>query len=81
MHFLNLREGYDEKELKDAIMDNSPKILLELDREIAFVSKEYPFFVGDVKKFIDMLFYNIQKHRYVLIEVKTRALIPEIWDN
>ena len=53
-------------------MDNSPKILLELDREFAFVSKE---------KFIDMLFYNIQKHRYVLIEVKTRALIPEIWDN
>ena len=81
MHFLNLREGYDEKELKDAIMDNSPKILLELDREFAFVSKEYLFFVGDAKKFIDMLFYNIQKHRYVLIEVKTRALIPEIWDN
>jgi len=43
LHFLNLREGYDEKELKDAIMDNSPKILLELDREFAFVSKEYPF--------------------------------------
>lgn len=43
MHFLNLREGYDEKELKDAIMDNSQKILLELDREFAFVSKEYPF--------------------------------------
>ncbi|MBS6578854.1 MAG: DUF1016 family protein [Clostridiales bacterium] len=43
MHFLNLRKGYDEKELKYAIMDNSPKILLELDREFAFVSKEYPF--------------------------------------
>lgn len=81
MHFLNLREWYDEKELKDAIMDNSPKILLELDREFAFVSKEYLFFVGGTKKFIDMLFYNISKHRYVLIEVKTRALIPEIWDN
>jgi len=43
LHFLNLREGYDEKELKDAIMDNSQKILLELDREFAFVSKESPF--------------------------------------
>jgi len=43
LYFLNLREGYDEKELKDAIMDNSQKILLELDREFAFVSKEYPF--------------------------------------
>jgi len=43
LHFLNLRKGYDEKELKYAIMDNSQKILLELDREFAFVSKEYPF--------------------------------------
>jgi len=43
LHFLNLREGYDEKELKDAIMDNFQKILLELDREFTFVSKESPF--------------------------------------
>ena len=62
-------------------MDNSPKILLELDREFAFVGREYRLVVGDTEQFIDMLFYNIQKHRYVLIEVKTRALIPEIWDN
>lgn len=62
-------------------MHHDAKNLLELDREFAFVSKESPFFVGDAKKFINMLFYNIQKHRYVLIEVKTRALIPEIWDN
>lgn len=32
-----------KKKLKDAIMDNFPKILLELDREFAFVSKESPF--------------------------------------
>ena len=81
MHFLNLREGYDEKELKDAIMDNSQKFLLELGRGFAFVGREYRLLVGDTEQFIDMLFYNIQKHRYVLIEVKTRALIPEIWDN
>ena len=81
MHFLNLRKGYDEKELKYAIMDNSPKILLELGRGFAFVGREYRLVVGDTEQFIDMLFYNIQKHRYVLIEVKTRALIPEIWDN
>ncbi|MBT9732751.1 DUF1016 family protein [Coprococcus eutactus] len=48
---------------------------------MCFCQQRIPFFVGDAKKFINMLFYNIQKHRYVLIEVKTRALIPEIWDN
>ena len=62
-------------------MDNIQKFLLELGRGFAFVGREYRLVVGDTEQFIDMLFYNIQKHRYVLIEVKTRALIPEIWDN
>ena len=62
-------------------MHHDAKNLLELDREFAFVGREYRLVVGDTEQFIDMLFYNIQKHRYVLIEVKTRALIPEIWDN
>ena len=62
-------------------MHHDAKNLLELDREFAFVGREYRLLVGDTEQFIDMLFYNIQKHRYVLIEVKTRALIPEIWDN
>ena len=34
--FLTLREGYDEKELKDALMDNIQKFLLELGRGFAF---------------------------------------------
>ena len=67
--------------MKDALMDNIQKFLLELGRGFAFVGREYRLVVGDTEQFIDMLFYNIQKHRYVLIEVKTRALIPEIWDN
>lgn len=30
----------------------------------------------ETEQFIDMLFYNIQKHCYVVIEIKTRAFEP-----
>lgn len=74
--FLTLREGYDEKELKDALMNNIQKFLLELGRGFAFVGREYRLVVGETEQFIDMLFYNIQKHCYVVIEIKTRAFDP-----
>ncbi|WP_261787516.1 DUF1016 domain-containing protein [Fusobacterium polymorphum] len=36
-----MREGYNEKELKDALMDNIQKFLLELGTGFAFVGREY----------------------------------------
>ena len=74
--FLTLREGYDEKELKDALMNNIQKFLLELGKGFAFVGREYRLVVGETEQFIDMLFYNIQKHCYVVIEIKTKAFDP-----
>lgn len=74
--FLTLRESYDEKELKDALMDNIQRFLLELGTGFAFVGREYRLVVGKTEQFIDELFYNIQLHCYVVIEVKTRAFDP-----
>lgn len=39
--FLTLREGYDEKELKDALMADVQSFLLELGTGFAFVGREY----------------------------------------
>lgn len=68
--FLTLRERYNEKELKDALMDNISKFLLELGNGFAFVGREVRLMVGEKEKFIDMLFYNIKLHCYVVLEVK-----------
>lgn len=68
--FLTLRERYDEKELKDALMDNIQKFLLELGNGFAFVGREVRLMVGEKEKFLDMLFYNIKLHCYVVLEVK-----------
>ena len=74
--FLTMTEGYFEKELKDALLDNISKFLLELGKGFAFVGREYRLEVGDTEQFIDMLFYNITLHCYVVVEVKIRAFDP-----
>lgn len=70
--FLTIREKYDEKELKDALMDNIEKLLLELGNGFAFVGREVRLEIGETENFVDMLFYNIKLHCYVVVEVKVR---------
>lgn len=74
--FLSIRNGYDEKELKDALMDNIQRFLLELGTGFAFVGREYRLMIGSTEEFLDMLFYNIQLHCYVVVEVKVVEFNP-----
>jgi len=74
--FIAIRQNYDEKELKDALMDNIQKFLLELGTGFAFVGREYRLVIGNSEEFIDMLFYNIKLHCYVVVEVKVSAFKP-----
>ena len=68
--FLTIREKYDERELKDALMDNIERFLLELGNGFAFIGREVRLEIGDTENFIDMLFYNLKIHCYVVVEVK-----------
>lgn len=68
--FLTIRERYDEKELKDALMDKVENFLMELGTGFAFMGREVRLEVGSKEKFLDMLFYNTKRHCYVVVEVK-----------
>ena len=74
--FITLTQNYNEKELKDALMDNIADFLLELGNGFAFVGREYRIEIGNTENFIDMLFYNIKLHCYVVVEVKVTAFDP-----
>ncbi len=74
--FISIREKYDEKELKDALMDNIGRLLLELGNGFAFVGREVRLDIGDTENFADMLFYNIKLHCYVVVEVKVEEFQP-----
>ncbi len=68
--FLSIREEYDERELKDALIANIERFLLELGTGFAYVGREYRLMLGDEEEFCDMLFYNASVHAYVVVEVK-----------
>lgn len=74
--FVAIRQGYNEKELKDALMDNVQNFLMELGTGFAFVGKEYRLQVGSTEQYIDMLFYNIRRHCYIVVEVKIVEFEP-----
>lgn len=69
--FLSMSQDYHEKDFKTALIKNIEKFLLELGRGFAYMGREYRIMIGDEERFIDMLFYNVQMHCYVVIEIKT----------
>ncbi len=71
-----LREEYNETELKAAIVANIERTLLSLGRGVAFLGREYPVEVGGETKQIDLLFYVVPLHRYLVMEVKTTKYEP-----
>lgn len=75
--FLTISEPYREKELKDALIQNIERFLLELGSGFAYMGREYKITIGTTERYIDMLFYNIKLECFVVIEVKTRSFRPE----
>lgn len=71
-----LREQYDETQLKAAIAANIERTLLSLGRGVSFLGREYPVEIGGETKKIDLLFYVVPLHRYLVMEVKTTKYEP-----
>lgn len=74
--FLGTSENYREKELKDALIDNITKFLIELGSGFAFMGREYRLQVNTKEQFMDLLFYNTRMHCYLVVEVKTTEFEP-----
>ena len=68
--FTGITKPYNERILKDALLNNITKFLTELGTGFAYVGKEYRLQIGETENFIDLLFYNLNLSCYVVIEVK-----------
>lgn len=68
--FLALTDRYNEKEMKDALMDNAEKFFLELGQGFSYIGREVRIMVGKKEKFIDMLFFNYITKCFVVFEIK-----------
>lgn len=68
--FTGITGRYNERLLKDKLLNNITQFLVELGTGFAYVGKEYRLQVGEREQFIDLLFYNLNLSCYVVIEVK-----------
>ncbi|MDQ7001320.1 MAG: PDDEXK nuclease domain-containing protein, partial [Ghiorsea sp.] len=75
--FLTLTSDYNERELEQGLVDHIIHFLLEQGAGFAYVGKQVPLQVGERDFFLDLLFYHIHLHSYVVIELKTTDFEPE----
>lgn len=74
--FTNLTIPFKERELKNEILKNITKFLLELGDGFAFVGQEYRLNIGQTEQFTDLLFYHLKLRCYVVIELKVTKFEP-----
>ena len=75
--FIDINNIKNEKELQNSLLQNISKFILELGNGFSFVSEKYKLKVEDDYYEIDLLFYHIPSHSYVVIELKTTKFKPE----
>ena len=75
--FLMLREKHDEKELEDALCDHLTQFLLELGAGFSFLGRQFRLDIEGEDYFMDLLFYHVRLHCYVVAELKTVKFKPE----
>ena len=75
--FITARQGQQEHEIEQQMMDNVTNTLLELGCGFAFVGRQYHLEVGHTDFYIDLLFYNVKLHCYVVVEIKNEDFKPE----
>ncbi|ALM93169.1 DUF1016 family protein [Fusobacterium animalis] len=75
--FLTLRDKYDERELEDALVKQITSFLLELGTGFSYIGRQVHLKVGDSDFYIDLLFYHVKLHCYVVVELKTEKFKPD----
>lgn len=75
--FLQLSEGYKEKDIENQLVNHIRKFLLELGKGFAFVGQQYLLEIANNDYYIDLLFYHVKLKCYVVIELKNTKFIPE----
>lgn len=75
--FLTLSNDYNERELELGLIEQITKFLLELGSGFAYLGRQVPLKIGEREFYLDLLFYHVRLHCYVVVELKTSDFEPE----
>ena len=75
--FLTLGRATHERDLERGLINQVREFLLELRVGFAFLGNQYRLEVGGEEFFVDLLFYHVRLHCYVVVELKVTEFKPE----
>lgn len=75
--FLGLHDQAQEREIEHASIEHISKVLRELGKGFSYVGNQVPITLHNNEYFIDMLFYHLKLHCYVVVELKATKFKPE----
>ena len=75
--FLVLDEKFREKELEQGLIDHIQKLLMEFGRGFAFIGRQCELIIDGKGFLVDLLFYHVILHCYVVVELKAVEFEPE----
>ena len=75
--FVSLPSDYTEQKLEKELEQHISRFLMELGSGFAFVGRQKEIIVDGVSRRLDMLFYHVRLHCYVVVELKAVRFEPE----
>ncbi len=75
--FLRLDRHVSERDVERALVDNLAEVLVELGTGFAYMGRQFRLVIGGDELFLDLLFYHVRLHRYVVFELKVGKFLAE----
>ncbi len=75
--FLGIGEEAQERSIEEALVTQLTQFILELGTGFAYVGRQVHLEVGGEDFYLDLLFYHLKIHCYVVIELKAGTFKPE----
>jgi predicted nuclease of restriction endonuclease-like (RecB) superfamily len=75
--FLTISNDAHERELERGLIEHIRDFLMELGLGFSFLGSQYPLIVSEKEYRLDLLFYHVHLHCYVIIDLKMGEFIPE----
>lgn len=75
--FLCMDDKFRERELEQGLIDHIQKLLMEFGRGFAFIGRQCELIIDGKGFLVDLLFYHVILHSYVVVELKTVEFEPE----
>jgi len=75
--FLTIGHDAHERELERGLIEHIRDFLMELGLGFSFLGSQYPLIVSEKEYRLDLLFYHVHLHCYIIIDLKMGEFIPE----